>query len=118
MSELITQERIAVGSSNLIILTLSEKKISAKFQPRVQLVPPYTNGQLSPSSIILHRCSYADQTGMLDHTIAVDDLRLSLTRAAMMLSWQSLAGDDRPLHEDFAHLAGRRLLESHLQLDG
>jgi len=45
-------------------------------------------------------------------------MRLSLSRAAMMLSWQSLAGDDRPLHEDFAHLAGRRLLESHLQLDG
>jgi len=55
---------------------------------------------------------------MLDPTIAVDELRLSLSRAAMMLSWQSLAGDDRPLHEDFAHLAGRRLLESHLQLDG
>jgi len=47
---------------------------------------------------------------MLDHTIAVSESRLSLSRAAMMLSWQSLAGEDRPLHEDFAHLAGRRLL--------
>ena len=55
---------------------------------------------------------------MLDPTIAVDELRLSLSRAAMTLSWQSLAGDDRPLHEDFGHLDGRQLLESHLQLNG
>jgi len=40
------REREFTFAKNLIILTVSEKKISAMFQPRVQLVPPYTNGPL------------------------------------------------------------------------
>ena len=34
----------------------------------------------------------------------------STSRVCRCHEQRSLAGDDRPLHEDFAHLAGRRLL--------